>query len=753
MEVLIAIMIFLGSILMVYNIVRYFLFIKKNHDLDNQSGLKGSLIIPLVLLIFFLIGYVSIGIAGYATLMVASILLGGSIFVFLFLIVMIKVVNHVRNTEEILANRYAEIKTQIDEYTKDALCTFRINLSKDEIEERRGEALYETDLKVDSYSELLESRKQYILDLDYSGTNRNLMSTKGLIEHYLSGQSVASEILLVKRPNGIPSFVKFEATITKKPVTDDIVAFITEKEYNQEVIEQTLLEKVLMDQYDCIAFISDGSYEVLISNKDKKEGIILACEDETNYESVYYNYILPHMDKNKLSKEGSPNPLRLSVIEKELKNNSVYNVDTSFEIDGKMYYKHFSFYLINSKTNFFLMLVTDSTLHKAEQDARNKELADALEKSIKANDARIRFFSYLSHNLRTPLNSIIGFSNLASSENDKNIIKEYLEKIKASGKELLSHMNDLFTMSLIETGQLESHPTQFSINECMDSLINDLLEKASSKNINIQKEIIGIDEDIICDKTQLEQIFNRLLKNAIIFSPINSSIDLKIEKIDTVGDSGIYKFKMLNVGENLSDEIINNLFNLDQWDQLDNDKLIDLPGVGLGMVIAKAYIDQLGGSIDVKQKDNMMEMTITFKFKTVKKAEIEDIDALKLLVVDDNEINREIAKLMLSSVGYEITLADDGLQALEIIKNKKEEFDAVLMDVQMPKMNGYEATKAIRELDDEVLANIPIIAMTANAYQEDYNNALEAGMDGYVTKPIDIEQIKMTLNKVLSNKK
>ena len=278
MQYLIMAMIFAGSTLMVYNIIRYFLFLKKNNDLDDKSGNRLLLIVPLMLLVFFLIGYIVIGITKVANIMMASILLGGSIFVFLFLSVMLSIVKHVRNTEELLANRYEGLKNEIDEFTKDAFCSLRVNLSTDEIEEFTGEYLYGDDKVPDSYSSYLKSRCNCVI-VDDKNSNCGLMKADSLIKHFLDGNRSVSIITLIKMKDGTPTIVNIEAMMTKKPVSDDIVAFIVEKPYSDEIIKQTLFEKVLMDEYDKIACITNGNYRVLISNK--KEGLLLSDEPDT----------------------------------------------------------------------------------------------------------------------------------------------------------------------------------------------------------------------------------------------------------------------------------------------------------------------------------------------------------------------------------------------------------------------------------------------------------------------------------------
>ena len=527
MDALIFIMIVLGSLLMIYNIFRYGVFIKRSNDLDHQTSKKGIILIPLFLLIFFLIGYLVIGISGIANLMVAAILLGGSIFVFLLLWVMLSIIRHTRDTENILAARYTEIKSKIESLTKDSMAVFVVNLTKDEIVERSGEFLYDTDFDHDRYSDLIESRQKNILNVDYPDTHRALFKRDGLLKHFKDGQTNASEILLVRRRDGVASFVKFEATLTEMPVTGDVMAFIIEKPCNEEVVRKTLLEKVLMDEYDRIAYIVNGRYKVLISNTGKKEGMLLTNDDEDSYESLYFNYFLPALPKELRTTADHPNPLRLSIVEKEVFEKGVYTVTLPFIIEGMTHYKQFVFYRIDEKAGFFLMMLSDVTGMRKESSA----VAEPQPKSAP-----------------------------------------------------------------------KPQPEPLSVTETA----------AEPEN---------------------------------------------------------------------------------------------------------------------------------------------NVPPLSLLVVDDNDINREIANLMLTSEGHTVTLACDGAEALKLVaESDPGKFDVVLMDVNMPVMNGYEATAAIRTLPDKTRAGVPIIAMTAGAFQEDWKDAEAAGMDGFVTKPVSPDELHTALNKAITER-
>ena len=279
MGALITVMIFAGSALMIYNIIRYGVFVKDSRTLEQQTMRMGMLVVPLILLVFFLVGYIVVGLSGIADLMMASILLGGSIFVFLLLMVMYGIIGHIRDTDRVLAHRYEEMRTELNAITRDSLAAFLVNLTRDEVEERAGSFLYDSDYETDVYSELLQARKAYVLDAAGKETDSTFRREE-LLRRYEEGHTSVSKVLLVRRKDGEAGYVRMTATLSKMPVSGDIVAFIIERPYNEEVIQKALLEDVLMDQYDRIAYLIDGKYRVIISNTGKKKGLLLPDDED-----------------------------------------------------------------------------------------------------------------------------------------------------------------------------------------------------------------------------------------------------------------------------------------------------------------------------------------------------------------------------------------------------------------------------------------------------------------------------------------
>ncbi len=391
-------------------------------------------------------------------------------------------------------------------------------------------------------------------------------------------------------------------------------------------------------------------------------------------------------------------------------------------------------------------------LSKIEE--QNKELASA-------NAAKSTFLFNMSHDIRTPMNAIIGFNTLAKKNIDnKEALKEYLSKIEISSNHLLGLINDALEMSKIESDKIELELKPMDIHEAMltlDTIVHDL---ATKKNQEFVCEVINISHPyIVADHLRLDRIFLNLLSNAIKFTPENGHVKLTINEKSADDNKVSYEFMVIDDGIGMSEEFLKKIYL--PFEREKTSTVSRVEGTGLGMAITKRLVDLMNGEINVKSKLGegttfIINLTFDIAKDYEKKEEIieEKKESLsitnnKILVVDDNEINREILKALLEDLGYETIEASDGDEAVEIVKNAKlGDFSLILMDIQMPKMNGYEATKAIRSLDSE-MKDIPIVALTANAFKEDRDNAMNSGMNEHLAKPIELDKLVSVLERFI----
>lgn len=408
--------------------------------------------------------------------------------------------------------------------------------------------------------------------------------------------------------------------------------------------------------------------------------------------------------------------------------------------------------------------VTEEREHELEQD---RILRNALSSAEHANRAKTAFLNNMSHDIRTPMNAIIGFTSLAAEHlDDREIIRDYLEKISTSGKHLLSLINDVLDMSRIESGSVKIEKTNVHLPDVLEDLKTIILEGVHAKQ---QKLLIKmhdvVHEDIITDKLRLTQVLLNIISNAVKFTPVGGTIHILVEeKASQKAGYAVYSFCIKDNGIGMSKEFQEHVF-----DSFARERTVTesgITGTGLGMAITKNIVDLMGGTIHLTSKQGEgSEFIVTLECELADKAVQDkqssypkeekkhlDYSGKKVLLVEDNEINREIATEILKSLGLNVDCAADGMEAVEIMSSEAgNQYDMIFMDIQMPKMDGYTATREIRTLKDTKKANVPIIAMTANAFDEDRKKAIKAGMNGHIAKPIDVNVILQNLDRIFGN--
>ena len=408
------------------------------------------------------------------------------------------------------------------------------------------------------------------------------------------------------------------------------------------------------------------------------------------------------------------------------------------------------FYLISSKK------------HRERQ--YEAELEKAAEQAKNANEAKTRFLFNMSHDIRTPMNAIVGFSGLLEKnlQNERKA-KEYLEKIQSSSNLLLRIINQVLEMARIESGtavlQLKA--------EDMDALfhrVNTVFEEdVRKKNLQYHAVLDVRHHYVVCDQTKLQEIMLNIISNAIKYTTEGHSIYVEVHEAVSENPSKIrYIFSCEDTGIGMSEEYLPHIY--EEFSREHSTTENKVPGTGLGLPIIKSMIELMGGSIQVESRQGIgTKFTIDLSFDialkeevygsedTIESSAIHTIKGKRILLVEDNELNAEIAKTVLEDVGALITRAENGQQALELFKEKPAgTFDVILMDLMMPVMDGYTATRKIRELERSDAKTVPIIAMTANAFQEDAEKCIAVGMNAHLAKPLDIEKMKKTIKSICS---
>lgn len=402
-------------------------------------------------------------------------------------------------------------------------------------------------------------------------------------------------------------------------------------------------------------------------------------------------------------------------------------------------------------------------LHRKQREKLyTEEIRKSAEKARKANEAKTRFLFNMSHDIRTPMNAIVGFSGLLEkSIHDEKKSLDYIKKLRVSSDILLTIINQVLEMARIESGKITLSSESVNIREMVDAMNTVFESSLTKKSLEYQCSLNVVHDQILCDKTKMEEIILNVVSNSIKYTNPHGKITVSIDELDSEDEKNAnYKVVVEDNGIGMSQDYLPHIF--EEFSREHTSTETRVAGTGLGLPIVKSLVDRMDGTIEVESEEGKgTRFIMKFSFpvslenqvREKEKQNIPDIteklEGKRILLAEDNELNAEIAETVLEETGIKVKHVEDGIQCIEELKKMPEKYyDVILMDVQMPNMDGYTATQRIRDLDDS-RAEIPIIAMTANAYDEDRRKAQEAGMDGFLAKPLDVDEMMRLLAQII----
>ena len=519
-------------------------------------------------------------------------------------------------------------------------------------------------------------------------------------------------------------------------VTDDFVFLV-------EVDVKTRIEKIF--------FVSKGPHPQWSDKKTHKydesikeyADVVVAPEDRKRFlEVTEFNALMEYFKNND--------------------NEFIIEYDVIINGGRRRYQGKFTLSLQDPEGAKIYVGVRDITLIEEERTEYNRKLMSALAQAEEANKGKSYFLFNMSHDIRTPLNAIIGYSELAKNHLDeKEVLDDYIYKIQTCGRQLLGLIGDVLDMAKIESGNLEISEKPCLCQDLMSDIMISVNESAKKKGLEFEASGNACHSTILCDKVKVQKILLNILSNAVKYTPQGGKISLSVqEKIREDEGLSDFTFVVKDNGIGISKEFLPYIFN--SFSRERNATISGVSGTGLGMTITKRLVDAMGGKIEVESQQNMgttVTVSITFSRLVGLEEKREEIipDAflkdIRVLLVEDNEINGEIASEMLRELKVNVDLVTNGKECIDALLEKDAGYyDLVLMDIQMPVMDGYEATRIIRRFSDKDKRLIPVIAMTANAFEEDKQKAFQSGMNGHLAKPVEMRHLIQALKSAIGKK-
>lgn len=574
-----------------------------------------------------------------------------------------------------------------------------------------------------------------------------------------------------------------DATEKRQNHLNEKISLIEEKEKEtkkfNKLIEQYDQERLLINQeylrqLEVIEGLSINYESILYAKLDQNKILPYRLnyrtqqQFETKYQVKDYDWFFSDYLKTWVHPDDQAkfsNVTTIKYIKKKL--SSSKNFYLNFRVLDKEQTLHIQIYFVNvSKTDRVSQVVIgfrridDEILHERQQ---RQLLSEALHNANLAIKAKNTFLSNVSHDMRTPLNAISGYSNLAENHiEDKDAVLNYLDKIDDSSRQLLDLIEKVLEFSWTEAQDIKLEESKCNLSDIIFDIQKSLNYNAEQKAINLTVNTSSVHHpEVIADEEKLRQILQNLVSNAITYTPNGGNVSICVSEFyKNTNNYATYQFEIKDTGIGISDEFLEHIY--DPFERENNTTMSGVYGIGLGLAIVKRLLDMMNGQIKIDSvlgKGSTFLVTIKLYIAentTDSSMNSETIMAnlmqQKILLVDDNEINLEIEKEILQEYGFKIITAENGNEAVEKIKTSASgEFGLILMDVQMPVMNGLEATTAIRNLDNPILSAIPIIALSANAFESDRKRSIESGMNAHLTKPLDIPVLLDTIVKVISS--
>lgn len=609
-----------------------------------------------------------------------------------------------------------------------------------------------------------------IPDRDERQSFLGTFSEQAVLDCWRRGENHLSETVFLALPGVRPCYAQFKTDLVQEPDTGELTGILTVTDVTEIAITRQILSKLSLFGCDMAVDVDlDRDSQMVLTWKERphEEG---TRQPFTAYSAAFADVLPTEEDRTRMRKMLDPAYIRARLAKED-----AYSFTYTYtRPGGEQREQRMTLTAVDLRLGRVCMLRSDITEIVQSERRTRAALEDALAAARAASQAKSSFLSNMSHDIRTPLNAVMGFATLAVSHAEEpDRVRDYLSKVLSSGRHLLDLINEVLDMSRIESGRLQLEERPVDLTALVREAGTIAGVQAQERGVELTVDTLDVQQPMVsADPTRLSQVLLNLLSNAVKFTPSGGTVRLRLCQLaDITPGCGQYEMTVRDSGIGMSAAFVEHLF--EPFEREQTAEVNRIQGTGLGMAITKSLVERMGGAISVQTAPGQGTLfTVRLPLRVLAAAAPErrsaareaapellparppaDFAGRRVLLAEDNELNREIATEILRAFGLEVDPVSDGTEAVERLeKAPAGHYDALLMDMRMPVMDGLQATRVIRALADPGRAGVPVIAMTANAFEEDRRAALDAGMTDFVTKPIELPVLTAVLRRALNGR-
>lgn len=662
-----------------------------------------------------------------------------------------------KDEQKLLESRYIHEVKNRENLSPDIVANCRVNLTQNCVEEvRQGSKTLSLSGKLLSTD--FKTRFSAFLSESFITPEQNrALCPKALLVQFNNGQNTIRSEFSARNTDGVFIHLKVTVALLKQPTSGDIIAFYYSTNITEAYIKQRIMDRLIRIDYDfacCVDMRQNTSAFYSCSLNTSLPPMVDAQANYTTSVIAFCNQYIVKEDRERIKAA-----LTLPAIEATIKKHPFYTLKCGVhEPDGTIHTKLLR--LAALEKDLVMLSRSDITETLEKEKVQNQLLQNALAKAESAGNAKQMFLANMSHDMRTPINAILGLATLARDETDDPVMIHELSRIEGAGRLLLTQINDVLDMTQIERTGIVFKPEPYTTTDFKNQIGLLVFPLCQQKHIHFTfNSDIPSDSTVQIDKTRLNQIFFNLLSNAVKYTPEDGEVSFSVKMINNTRDSITERFIVSDTGIGINPDYLPQLYLPFVRDK--NDTTEKTEGTGLGLYIVKTLVDALGGTITVESRPHhgttfTVELTFQkcseFPEPSFQKAvDLKKLAHRRIIICEDHPLNAEITGRLLKKIGVIPEYARNGQIAVDLFKSRPAHtFDLILMDIRMPVMDGIAATHIIRNLNRPDAKTIPILAMTANAFKEDTQKTRDAGMNAHLSKPIESDILYRTLAHFLN---